>query len=124
MKVYFLIVSTLILVLGFYLLYRRLRFINKSQLMEGEIISYEARRLKQGYVYHPVVTFSVEQQTYTFTSPAGSGWKQYADGQTVSVRYSPEHPSDAFIDSFLHFWAAPVGCIVLGSAGIAVVFAA
>ncbi len=122
MKVYFFIVGILILCLGLYLLYRRLSFLKKSQLTEGQIISYEARKIKQGYVYHPIVSFNLEQAVYTFISPAARGWKQYPEGHLVPVRYLPEKPQEAFINSFLHFWAAPLGCMVLGCAGIAVMF--
>ncbi len=122
MKIYFALVGCLILSLGIYLLYRRITFLKKAQSIEGKVISYEARRHKQGYIYHPVIQFHVEQNIYSFTSPAGSGWKQYPEGQAVPVRYHLDNPQNAFIDSFLHFWAAPVGCMVLGIAGVAVIF--
>jgi Protein of unknown function (DUF3592) len=125
MKVYFLIVGSLVFLLGIYLLYRRIYFLIHSQSILGKVISYEARTFDDSQVFYPVITFMLgNNQEYTFTSVAGSGQKQYPEGHVVTVRYLPEKPQDAFINSFLHFWAAPVGCIVLGSAGIAVLFVA
>ncbi len=123
MKIYFVIVGILIFLLGLYLLYRRFYFLKHSKLAEGKILSYEQRKFDNSIVYHPVITFKLEDgHISTFTSVAGSGWKQFPEGQTISVRYLPEKPQEAFINSFLHFWAAPVGCMVLGSAGITVMF--
>lgn len=35
-------------------------------------------------------------------------------GSVVNLRYLPEAPEQAFIVSFLHMWAAPVGLLALG----------
>jgi hypothetical protein len=36
----------------------------------------------------------------------------------VRVLYLPANPRRAYIDSFLHMWAAPVALALLGAAGL------
>ena len=40
-------------------------------------------------------------------------------GATVRVRYLPSNPTVAYIQSFLHMWAAPVACALLGIGALA-----
>jgi hypothetical protein len=105
MKVYFLIVGILITLVGLYLLYRRIYFLLHAQSAKGKVVSYEVRSFDDdSQDFYPVIRFSLE------------------DGQEVPILYLPSRPQDAFIHSFLHFWAAPLGFLVLGSAGIATMF--
>jgi hypothetical protein len=124
MKVYFLIVGILITLVGLYLLYRRIYFLLHAQSAKGKVVSYEVRSFDDdSQDFYPVIRFSLEDgQEYTFTSVAALNKKQYPEGQEVPILYLPSRPQDAFIHSFLHFWAAPLGFLVLGSAGIATMF--
>jgi hypothetical protein len=123
MKMYFFIVGSLIALVGFYLLYRRIYLLLHGQSTLGTVMSYEVRSLDDSQSFHPIIRFNLEDgQEYTFTSVAALSTKQYPEGQEVPIRYLSSRPQEAFISSFLHFWAAPVACLVLGGAGIAVMF--
>jgi hypothetical protein len=122
-RLYCALVGSVLLAVGFYLLYRRLVLFKHSSLVEGVVVSYEGRDNDGGKIYHPIVNFTAtDGKAYEFVSVAGSGSRPHLGSHPVQVRYNPNHPKEAFIDSFLHFWAAPLGCIVLGVAGVAVVF--
>jgi hypothetical protein len=123
LRIYFLVVGSLILVWGFWLLYRRLALLTHSKLAKGVVTSYQVRESDGTKVYLPVVSFIADDShTYEFTSVAGGNSRPHPEGHSVPVRYNPTRPNEAFIDSFLHFWAAPLACIVLGVAGVAVIF--
>jgi Protein of unknown function (DUF3592) len=121
MRFYFAFIGTLLLGLGFYLLYRRLILFKHSSLAEGTLKSYEARE-NDGTYYHLVVAFtSQDGNQYEFVSVAGSGSRPYPEGHRLRVRYNSLNPKEAFIDSFLHFWAGPLAFIVLGIGGFVAV---
>ena len=118
MRAYLGLVGSVLLAAGAWLLFRRIALRLRSAVTQGVIITYETRRTEDGEVYLPVVSFQVEGGgAHQFTSVAGSD-RRPTVGSSVAVRYNRVNPADALIDSFLHYWAAPLGLLVLGAAGV------
>jgi hypothetical protein len=81
----------------------------------GKVVDFETREDEGTLHYLPVVVFADrEGRTHRFTSVAGGARPRPPRGSLVTVRYRPEHPDQAYIASFLHLWAAPLGMLVLG----------
>jgi hypothetical protein len=73
--------------------------------------------------YLPIVEFTDSRgHLHRFTSVAGGSSSTPAVGATVRVRYLPSNPTVAYIQSFLHMWAAPLACAVLGVGALAVLW--
>lgn len=71
--------------------------------------------------YHPIVEFTdARGNTIRFTSESGSNPPNHAQGETVSVRYIPDHPEKAEINDFLSLW---MGALLLGVFGVALLAA-
>jgi hypothetical protein len=52
-------------------------------------------------VFHPIVEFQANGQTYRFESDYGSRPAPYQVGQAVKVKYDPSNPQEAEVDSAL-----------------------
>ncbi len=69
-------------------------------------------------VYYPVVEFTLPSgETITFTSDYGTRPASHKVGQSVTVRYDPDDPQKAEVDSALSIWLVPgilafIGAIV------------
>lgn len=67
----------------------------------------------------PIVEFRDSRGTpHRFTSVAGRSSATPVVGTAVSVRYLPGNPEVAYIQTFLHMWAAPLAFAVLGAAAL------
>jgi hypothetical protein len=69
-------------------------------------------------LWRPVVEFRVDDQEYTFQSSVGTSPPAHRVGDTVSVAYDPDDPSDARLASFGTVFLVP-----LITGGIGLVFA-
>lgn len=59
-------------------------------------------------VYCPIVEFSLPSgEKITFTSSYGTRPASHKIGQSVTVRYDPDNPQSADIDSTVSFWLFP-----------------
>ena len=120
MKTYFIVLGTLCILMAVWLLIRRLRVLLAGCQTEGYIVSHETRESEDSLHYLPVVLFRDSQgREHRFTSVAGKAVRSPSIGDKVSVRYLESAPTLAYINTFLHMWAAPTAFVVLGVAGIA-----
>ena len=74
----------------------------------GTVIENRESNGENGTTYSPVIEFTVDGQTYQFESDNSSSPPAYRVGQTVQIRYDPQDPERAQIDSIFEQWAAPV----------------
>jgi hypothetical protein len=78
-------------------------------------VAFERREDEDSVYFLPVVEFADSQgAAHRFTAVAGHTERRPAVGSPIAVRYLPSSPEVAFIPSFLHMWAAPLGLFVLG----------
>ncbi len=121
MKTYLTFIGFVLMALGVYLFIRRLNAQLHGSATIGRIVGHESRTDDDVVFYLPIVEFADSRGTvHRFTSVAGSSNQSPSVGATVRVRYSPENPSVAYIQSFLHMWVAPLACAVLAAAAFSV----
>src|SRR5687767_8394044 len=119
MWLYFAIVAALLIAGAAWLLVRRLAVAANGMSVTGHVVAHETREDEGSLHYLPVVTFIDHHGTQRrFTSVAGGSQPIPPVGAAVTVRFLPEDPSIAYVVSFLHMWAAPVGMFVLGAAAV------
>ncbi|MBQ9008681.1 MAG: leucine-rich repeat protein [Clostridia bacterium] len=106
-KVLFLLFSSLpgwILLLIPLHAYRSLKKQNEAQtaLTTGEIVRHEIStkrsKGKTTTITHPVITYRVGQNSYTFTADSIRKPEQYPVGLRVNVYYAPQNPDSAHMD--------------------------
>jgi hypothetical protein len=120
---YLTVVGIAFLVLATVLLVRRLSALMQGASALGSVQGHEMRRLDEAVYYHPIVEFNDSSgHRHRFTSVAGRSVKTPEVGTHVRVRYVRNDPNVAYIESFLHMWAAPLGCALLGVAAFAVLW--
>ena len=121
MSVYFSLVGAAFLLLAAFLFVRRFSAHFCGTSTPGRVLGHEEREDEGTIFYLPIVEFTdANGRTHRFTSVAGGSTKVPAEGSVVRVCYLPESPSTAYIQSFLHMWAAPLGCAALGIGALAV----
>lgn len=121
MKTYLTFIGYAFLALAAYLFIRRLSAQLRGSATVGRVVGHESRTDDGAVFYLPIVEFADLRGTvHRFTSVAGSASESPVVGATVRIRYLPENPSVAYIQSFLHMWAAPLACAVLGAGALAV----
>jgi hypothetical protein len=120
MRTYFLAVGLIFLALALSLLVRRLAVLLHGVSVAGRVEGHEKRTLDDAAFFVPIVSFvDQSEHSHQFTSVAGSSSKYPPVGAEVRVRYLRANPNVAFIESFLHMWAAPVACAALGLGALA-----
>jgi len=94
-------------------------------VMRREYVN-ERDRIVQEY-YYPVVQFIAQDgHSRTVQMSAGSDSPDYEKGDEVTIRYNPDHPLEARIDSFwgsAAMWILPVITGILGLGFLAAVLA-
>ena len=87
------------------------QFLAQSETAQGEVIDLVLRSSHDGDsgtssgVYYPVVRFATAEGEYIeFQSGVGSQPPAYRIGDSVTVRYRPDNPYRARIDSFFQLW--------------------
>ena len=119
MKTYFGLIGVACFGLAVYLLSWRLRAQLHGDIATGRVVGHESRTDEGAVSYLPIVEFADSQGVvHRFTSVAGGSSRSPAVGATVHVRYLPHNPAVAYIQSFLHMWAAPLAFAVLGTAAL------
>jgi Protein of unknown function (DUF3592) len=122
----FLLVGTTFLVVGLPLLAETLQFFRSAAKTQGRVIGYleqETGDSRMSHVWHMQVEFEDQQgKRQTVTLGVGSDRKRYKEGFCVPILFDPTCPSDAKIDSFLHFWRFPLTFTVGGVFGIGMAF--
>lgn len=120
LQAYFLVVGITLLVLAAVLFCRRLSTKIRGISTVGQVVDHEVRTIDDSTSYLPVVGFlDTQGMLHRFTSVAGGSDRHPKVGSEVTVRYLRSNPKVVYIQSFLHIWAAPVVCAVLGLAAIA-----
>ena len=119
MKTYFGLIGVACFGLAVYLLSWRLRAQLHGDIATGRVVGHESRTDDESVSYLPIVEFSDSRGViHRFTSVAGGSRRSPGVGATVRVRYLPDNPGVAYIQSFLHMWAAPLAFAVLGTAAL------
>lgn len=120
MQTYLTIIGVAFLVLAGYLFLRRLSAQFRGEAAAGRVVGHEERKDDEATSsYHPIVEFTdLAGAVHRFTSVAGGSDRAPAVGAAVRVRYVPEDPGVAYVQSFLHMWAAPLACAVLGAGAL------
>ncbi|GAA6623207.1 DUF3592 domain-containing protein [Scytonema sp. NUACC26] len=88
-------------------------FVNTSILTQGTVITLVERLStdsdgNSSFLYHPVVRFTTNSGEPTIFEAGGSNPPAFTLGQQVEVRYSPQNPKEASIDSWFELWFLPV----------------
>jgi hypothetical protein len=87
------------------------------EMVERTSITTDAEgRSHESRLWHPVVRFTVDDQTVEFVAKAGSPQPAYHAGDSVTVAYDPADLRDAKIVSFAQLYRGP---LLLGLLGIA-----
>jgi hypothetical protein len=122
-KTYLVVVGVVLLILAVVLLVRRVAALLRGTSAVGRVQGHEARTSDDGVAYLPVVEFADSKANlHRFTSVAGSSDRSPSVGTTVRVRYLRSNPKVAYVQSFLHMWAAPLALAVLGLGALAVLW--
>ena len=123
MKTYLAAVGVAMLILAAILFIRRLSALLRGASALGRVQGHEVRTFDEEVSYLPIVEFTDSRgHLHRFTSVAGGSSRTPVVGATVRVRYLPSNPTVAYIQSFLHMWAAPLACAVLGVGALAVLW--
>jgi hypothetical protein len=116
---YFLITGIALLTLAAALFFRRMRAALHGVTVTGRVRAHSTSTMDEGTAYLPVVEFTdANGAVHRFTSVAGRSARIPGVGAEIAVRYLPSNPKIAYIQSFLHMWAAPVACAALGFAAL------
>jgi hypothetical protein len=82
-------------------------------ILNGERTTGEIVELRGGRT--PVARFHVDGRKYSVTSNYTNRSRIYDIGDTVNVRYFPDDPNQAVMDSFLQYYLGPTILAVFGS---------
>jgi Protein of unknown function (DUF3592) len=97
---------------------RRRAFVRHSAVASGTIVGLTENREREEISYFPKVRFQTASgREVTFESEMGSSSAAGRIGDTVAVRYRPDQPEAAEIDSFMSLWG-----VALLSGGLGLVF--
>jgi hypothetical protein len=97
---------------------RRRAFVRHSAVASGTIVGLTENREREEISYFPTVRFrTASGREVTFESEMGSSSEAGRIGDTVAVRYRPDQPEAAEIDSFMSLWG-----MALLSGGLGLVF--
>ena len=115
MKIYLGVVAFVLLAGAVWLLVRRWIVVVRGMNAVAQVVGFEAREDDGTRHYLPIFSFRDHRgMPHRVTAVAGGTEQAPPVGALVTVRYLPDHPETAFIVSFLHMWAAPLGLAVLG----------
>jgi len=97
---------------------RRRDFVRHSAVASGTIVALTENREREEISYFPTVKFQTPSgREVTFQSEMGSSAQAGRIGDIVAVRYRPDQPEVAEIDSLMSLWGVP-----LLSGGLGAVF--
>ncbi|MBC7802728.1 MAG: DUF3592 domain-containing protein [Candidatus Parcubacteria bacterium] len=119
LRTYFAVVGVACIAGALWLGSRRLQLLFSGSTTVGRIEAFEAREDDGSLFYLPIVSFTDKLgRAHRFTAVAGRSTQTPRIGSAVTVRYLRADPDTAFIMSFLHMWAAPLGLAVLGAGAL------
>ena len=111
--------------LGFRIFYNQIAFLKKSRLARGKLVDWKEVPSTVSRTpridYYAVVEFEdADGRSHRVTSATG-GWPKPRTpmGTRYPVRYSPENPKEARLDTVFDYWG-PAVIILLFGAGVVV----
>jgi hypothetical protein len=120
-------VAVVMLLVAFFSAWSAISQLAREESAPGTVVEVVARRqyidqqddITEEY-YYPVVRFTAEDgRRREVQMTEGSNWLEYEAGDAVTVRYNPERPLDARIDSLgstMLLWILPSITSILGLA--------
>jgi hypothetical protein len=118
-RVYFALLAIAFMIAALWLLLRRFAVAATGATASGEVVGFESREDDGSIHYLPVVSFTDHRgNSHRFKSVAGTTEQRPPIGSSVRVRYLRASPEHAYIATFLHMWAAPLGLFVLGAGAL------
>lgn len=117
--------GALFVTIGVFSLRSSQRLMNEGVTAPGVVTHLELRRSTSGSgnsrstssTYYPWFRFTdAKGQTHDVASSMGTNPASHSVGEAVTVRYLPDHPQEAVIDSWVSLWLFPaifigVGCL-------------
>jgi hypothetical protein len=98
--------------------FRRKRFLARAEAAVGTVVAVHVRGIGRNAVSFPVFEFrTAGGAVQRAESLMGSGFRGFKADEAVAVRYDPEDPSRAEVDSFAVLWG-----LALLRAGFALLF--
>ena len=115
-------VGPVFLLLGVFLFYSSYHKLTHYPSVTGKVIRTIKNGHGKGSYFYPEIQFKTSnEQTVTFDyysyPPAF-----YTTGATVTILYNPHNPNDATINSFITLWFWAVTSLVIGVAGIWIIY--
>jgi hypothetical protein len=128
---FFIVVGVFLLVGGYFSYKHTRHFIANSTIASGKVIDLvlqtksdsDSPRTNRG-TYHPVIRYETEsREAIEFVSHTGSNPPSNRRGDRVTVRYDPNDPYKARVDSFISLWLSSLipsglGILFLTAGGI------
>jgi hypothetical protein len=112
-------IGVLILAIGVRQLAVSWRFVRRAVWAEARVVSIEREQHVDEparWIHFPVFTFTDgEGREHTVKSTIGTGGDVYAVGEAVAIRYLPEDPEVARVDTFFGRWGATILLLALGA---------
>jgi hypothetical protein len=93
-----------------------LTFVRLSLLTTGKVVEFKEESDVHRTYYRPVVEFCLNEKfKFRFQAAEANRWKPaYKIGETVGVRYLPDDPNVAQINSFRQVWGSVTDALVVG----------
>lgn len=85
-----------------------------SAVVTGKVVRMVRVDPGQGRGSKPQAEYQVEGQTYQITSVISANPPAYAVGASVTIRFRPQAPSEAVIDSLVDRWLFPLAFTAFG----------
>jgi hypothetical protein len=121
LQICFAVVGSASICFGLALLFRRAALRGRTTTAEGCVTAFVERPSEyspssQEYFYYPQIEFTASDgNKYEFTPQVASQRKRPPVGAVLRVRYDPRRPHQAYVDTFVHYWGAPISLIVFGA---------
>ena len=111
-----------------YLFIESYQLVQRSILTVGTVTRLEREQVDELFHYSAIVTFQTHEGKHIhfkskplLTTNYGN-WPNFVQGQFLIVRYDPDAPQKAIVNSFLHLWFPPAMMCVIGIAALVAAF--
>lgn len=115
--------------LGLRIFYNQIAFFRSSRVTYGKLVNWKevsgiGRNGRHKLEYYAVVAFEAADGTqHQLTSATGCSPRPRTPmGKRLPVRYSPENPEDARLDTLFDYWGPPVIILLFGVIVFAISF--
>jgi hypothetical protein len=126
---YLYLCGTVLSGLGIWLFYGQISFLFRTRKTFGTLVSWHeesnpTRRARMTDYYAELEFEAADGSKHQVRSATGSSSPTQRIGGRYPVRYDPENPDDARMDTLFDYWAAPALISLLGGIVICVAFVA